>query len=76
MVETATKLVYRVAEAMWVTGLNRNKVYELIRSGELPSYTVGSARYIPADGLREWVRKQTPQSRVDEALWQTHPAHV
>lgn len=40
------KLAYSVPEIMHALGLgNRNKVYELFRSGELESFTIGRRRF-------------------------------
>ncbi|MCH0542172.1 helix-turn-helix domain-containing protein [Streptomyces sp. MUM 203J] len=35
--------------------LSRSKVYDLLRSGALPSYTEGRARRIPLDSLRTYM---------------------
>lgn len=51
-----------VPEVMTALRLSRFKVYDLIRSGALPSYTEGRARRIPADSLRTYM-----QNKLQEA---------
>lgn len=41
-----------VPEVMTALRLSRSKVYDLIRSKQLPSYTSGRARRIPVDAVR------------------------
>lgn len=38
--------------------LSRFKVYDLIRSGQLQSFTIGRSRRIPADALRTYIQAQ------------------
>lgn len=42
-------------EAAKALRIGRNKVYELIASGELPSVKLGRCRRIPVDALRRFV---------------------
>ena len=42
-------------EAARALRVGRNKVYELIASGELPSVKLGRCRRIPVDALRQFV---------------------
>ncbi|MFF5758962.1 helix-turn-helix domain-containing protein [Streptomyces longwoodensis] len=51
-----------VPEVMTALRLSRSKVYDLIRSKQLPSYTSGRARRIPADAVRRYM-----QDRLEEA---------
>jgi excisionase family DNA binding protein len=51
-----------VPEAMTALKLSRSKIYDLIRSGALPSYTEGRARRIPLDSLRTYMH-----NRLEEA---------
>ncbi len=56
----------RVPEAMAVLRLGRTKLYELIRSGRLPSVTEGRARLIPTDSIREYkalLKKEAESTR-------------
>ncbi len=45
------KLLLTPVEAATALGIGRSKVYELLRSGELPSVRIGACRRIPAEGL-------------------------
>ncbi|MER7619932.1 helix-turn-helix domain-containing protein [Streptomyces sp. NPDC126503] len=51
-----------VPEVMAALKYSRSKVYDLIRSGALPSYTEGRARRIPLDALRTYMN-----DRLEEA---------
>ncbi|WP_369197591.1 helix-turn-helix domain-containing protein [Streptomyces djakartensis] len=51
-----------VPEVMTALRLSRFKVYDLIRSKELPSFTVGRARRVPADAVQAFM-----QNRLEEA---------
>ncbi|MBK3542451.1 helix-turn-helix domain-containing protein [Streptomyces sp. MBT56] len=57
-----THRALKVPEVMEALGLSRFKVYDLIRSRELPSITIGRARRIPADSLRTFM-----ESKLEEA---------
>ncbi|WP_405403105.1 helix-turn-helix domain-containing protein [Streptomyces sp. NBC_01104] len=50
-----THLALTVPEVMTALKLSRFKVYDLIRSRELPSITIGRARRIPAESLRTFM---------------------
>ncbi|WP_442803802.1 helix-turn-helix domain-containing protein [Streptomyces pseudogriseolus] len=50
-----------VPEVMTALRLSRSKVYDLIRSKELPSYTSGRARRIPVEAVRAYM-----QNRLEE----------
>ncbi|MEU6217221.1 helix-turn-helix domain-containing protein [Streptomyces sp. NPDC047022] len=50
-----------VPEVMTALRLSRSKVYDLIRSKQLPSYTSGRARRIPVDSVRHYM-----QDRLEE----------
>lgn len=53
------RLAYRIPEAAETLGISRSKVYQLIDSGDLPVIHVGHCMRVPAEALREWIRKQT-----------------
>ncbi|ARQ67494.1 hypothetical protein CAG99_00345 [Streptomyces marincola] len=42
--------------------LSRSKVYDLIRSNQLRSITIGRARRIPADALRQYFDTQMEEA--------------
>ncbi|MFF3204891.1 helix-turn-helix domain-containing protein [Streptomyces sp. NPDC002962] len=50
-----------VPEVMTALRLSRSKVYDLIRSKQLSSYTSGRARRIPVDAVRHYM-----QDRLEE----------
>ncbi|MDX3057864.1 helix-turn-helix domain-containing protein [Streptomyces sp. NE06-03E] len=51
-----------VPEVMHALRLSRSKVYDLIRSRQLPSFTAGRARRIPVDAVREYMRNQMEEA--------------
>ncbi|WP_328893728.1 helix-turn-helix domain-containing protein [Streptomyces sp. NBC_00236] len=51
-----------VPQVMEALGLSRFTVYNLIRSRELPSITIGRARRIPAESLRTFM-----ETKLEEA---------
>ncbi|MEU7018657.1 helix-turn-helix domain-containing protein [Streptomyces sp. NPDC046385] len=51
-----------VPEAMAQLKLGRSTVYDLIRSRRLTSITVGRARRIPADAVRDFVRRAVEEA--------------
>jgi excisionase family DNA binding protein len=56
----------RVAEAMTVLRLGRTKLYELIRSGRLPSYKDDGVRLIPTEAIQEYkalLKKEAENNR-------------
>lgn len=56
------RLAYRIDEAAETLGISRSKTYALISAGKLPVIRLGKTMRIPAEALREWVRKQTRKS--------------
>jgi excisionase family DNA binding protein len=66
------KLLYSTAEACERLNVGRTKLFELIRSGELESVQIGSARLIPADACADLVgrlRQQRPNvARLAELI--------
>ncbi|MFB9581728.1 helix-turn-helix domain-containing protein [Streptomyces goshikiensis] len=57
-----THIALTVPEVMTALRLSRFMVYNLIRSKQLPSITVGRARRVPADALRTFL-----QDKLEEA---------
>ncbi|AOP50745.1 helix-turn-helix domain-containing protein [Streptomyces inhibens] len=51
-----------VPEVMAALRLSRSKVYDLIRSGTLPSFTEGRARRIPLDALRTYIHNKLEEA--------------
>lgn len=63
--ETKTSVaprVFRVEEAARVLGIGRSLVYDLIRSGRLRSFKVGSRRLIPASAIDETIATLTEEA--------------
>ncbi|WP_435055181.1 excisionase family DNA-binding protein [Micromonospora aurantiaca (nom. illeg.)] len=54
-----TPRVLRVEEAAHALGIGRSLVYDLIRSGRLRSFKVGSRRLIPASAIDEAIATLT-----------------
>ncbi|MFD7357884.1 helix-turn-helix domain-containing protein [Streptomyces sp. NPDC059885] len=57
-----THVAVTVPEAMTALKLSRSKIYDLIRSRALPSYTEGRARRIPLDALHEYMRNKLEEA--------------
>lgn len=53
------KLLLRPAEVGDAIGVSRARAYELISSKVIPSVRIGKSIRVPADGLRQWIAKQT-----------------
>ncbi|MFE5809159.1 helix-turn-helix domain-containing protein [Streptomyces sp. NPDC056491] len=60
---TATAELLTVPEVMERLKLGRSTVYDLIRSRRLVSITIGRARRIPSDAVREFI-----QHEIEEAV--------
>ncbi len=61
------RLCYKPQEVAQMLNVSRNKVYELISSGELPSIKIGSSYKIPVDAFQAFLKKNThPAFRGDE----------
>ncbi|MEU6800336.1 helix-turn-helix domain-containing protein [Streptomyces neyagawaensis] len=52
----------KVPEVMAALRLSRSKVYDLIRSKQLESFTSGRARRVPVDAVREYMRNRIEES--------------
>lgn len=53
-----THKVLTVPQVMEALSLSRFKVYDLIRSKQLQSFTIGRSRRIPADALHTFIQDQ------------------
>ncbi|MEV0439936.1 helix-turn-helix domain-containing protein [Streptomyces spectabilis] len=56
-----TPEAFTVPEVMTALRLSRSKVYDLIRSRQLASFTIGRARRVSPDSLRAFM-----QERIEE----------
>jgi excisionase family DNA binding protein len=54
------KLLLTPVEAAAALGIGRSKVYELMRSGDLPSVRIGACRRIPVEGLTRFLMTLLP----------------
>lgn len=52
----------KVPEVMSALRLSRSKVYDLIRSKQLESFTSGRARRVPVDAVRQYMRNRIEES--------------
>ncbi|GAA4259776.1 helix-turn-helix domain-containing protein [Dactylosporangium darangshiense] len=57
-------LLRTVAEAAIELRVGKNTVKKMIKSGELSSITIGVSRRIPADEVREYLRRKLRQAAV------------
>ena len=51
------RLLVSVREAAQILGLARDRTYELVRSGELRSLSVGRKRLVPRMELEAWIER-------------------
>ncbi|MGV9560902.1 helix-turn-helix domain-containing protein [Streptomyces sp. NPDC003480] len=61
MTNTTAELL-TVPEVMARLKLGRSTVYDLIRSRRLVSITIGRARRIPADAVRDFISRETEEA--------------
>ncbi|MGV9645649.1 helix-turn-helix domain-containing protein [Streptomyces sp. NPDC003514] len=59
---TVTPELLTVPEVMARLRLGRSTVYDLIRSRRLLSITVGRARRVPADALRDFITREIEEA--------------
>lgn len=57
-----THTAVTVPEVMAALKLSRSKVYDLLRSGALPSYTEGRARRIPLSSLHAYITNRLEET--------------
>jgi excisionase family DNA binding protein len=58
MSEPETALAMSVEEACWAVSMGRSKMFEYIRSGELPSVKIGRRRLVLRKDLIAWIESQ------------------
>lgn len=59
---TATAELLTVPEVMARLKLGRSTVYDLIRSRRLVSITIGRARRVPADAVRDFIDREMEEA--------------
>lgn len=52
------RLLLRPEEAAAILGLGRSTIYELVRTGELPTVHIGRTTRIPARDLQSWIEQR------------------
>jgi excisionase family DNA binding protein len=55
------RIAYRPDEALEVLPVGRTALYELLRSGDVPSFKIGKSRFIPRQGLIEYVERSAKE---------------
>lgn len=70
----AEVIAYRPAEALQVFPIGRSALYELLRTGEVESFRVGRARFIPRQSLLDFMERQLAGERELEAAGRARPA--
>lgn len=63
MYQNVTPLSVSAEQAADLTGIGRTRVFELLRTGELPSFKVGRTRHIRYEDLREFIDRKAKQAR-------------
>jgi len=56
------QILVRPEQAAELLALARSSIYELVKSGELPSVRYGKALRLPVEGLRAWAEARTEQA--------------
>lgn len=51
-----------IPEAARALAIGRTTAYEMVKSGELPSFTIRGRKVVPVAALEAWVAAQTPSS--------------
>ncbi|MCU7822209.1 helix-turn-helix domain-containing protein [Kitasatospora sp. DSM 101779] len=59
---SAVPAAMTVEEVMTALRLSRSKVYDLLRSRELPSFTVGRSRRFDAADVTAYIRKRVEEN--------------
>ncbi|MBP0453456.1 helix-turn-helix domain-containing protein [Kitasatospora sp. RG8] len=59
---TAVPIAMTVPEVMAALRISRSKVYDLIRSREIPSFTVGTRRRFDAADVAAYMRKRIEEN--------------
>lgn len=63
------KLALRPSEVAATVGLSRTRVYELIHSGELPAFRVGTRILVATETLKQWLADQEAEAQVALPLY-------
>lgn len=52
------QLAYRVPRAAQILDMGERKVWELVHNGEIPSFTIGSARLVTRQALVDYINRR------------------
>ena len=58
MLASSERLVVREGDALAMLGIGRTLFLQLVYSGDIPSFTIGRARFYRVESLKEWAAKQ------------------
>jgi excisionase family DNA binding protein len=58
------RIAYRPDEALEVLPVGRTALYELLRKGAIPSFKIGKSRFIPRQGIVDYVERATKEQNV------------
>ena len=58
------KYAYSINETAEVLSLGRSKLYQLLQSGEIPSFYVGRKRLVAADDCQRFVQSRREQEKA------------
>jgi hypothetical protein len=64
---TEAPIAYRIPQALEVFPLGRTEFYKLLASGQIESFTVGRARFIPRQSLIDFMDRSLAQ-QSDKAV--------
>jgi hypothetical protein len=64
---TVERIAYRPAEALLVFPIGRSLLYEKLRTGEIASFRVGRARFIPRQSLIDFMERRLAEAQTHEA---------
>lgn len=59
------QMLLTVDEASRLLGIGKTRLYELMRSGDIPSLRVGKSRRIPVREVEAWIERLLDEQRSD-----------
>lgn len=57
MDDQLNQLAYRPDQALKILPIGKTLLYAKLKTGEIESFTIGRARFIPREALEEYVRR-------------------
>ena len=64
------RIAYRPDEALEMLPVGRTALYELLRSGDIPSFKIGKSRFIPRQGIVDYVERATKEQNSADGVKQ------